>query len=270
MKAVADESFRDNQKWEKEIRAHFEWADSELSRIAGVGLRLVALYRQAPLRHERDADTSIRLAYLFLAAGLVDAAVDEFTTAMAIDPRDTVSIVREAVIPELESYLEKSATAAPSPRAASRGRPTPSPAPTLGGTLIQLKRFPDAERALTTALGADKSNADAHGDLALVFLFTGACPWRSPSSTARSSCVPTTCGSTSTWGWPIWPSRCRSRRQAPSGGPSSSTKLARPGLRGWPVGRDGAHTKPRAWWPGPGMSASQVTNVTLPSDGQLP
>jgi tetratricopeptide (TPR) repeat protein len=343
VKAVADEPFRDNEKWEKEVRAHFAWADKELSRIAGVGLqlvaverwtthqsdsmglllrelgqiekgeadvvvgftghappemtfiwegerydmslpfvaglalplgdravvrrtfkadtrrtlahevlhlfggvhvkeksvlqsgtdslsvaldpfnrrvldatrgrafdrsprdysrpeldRLVALYREAPLRHERDPDTNIRLAYLFLAADQAEAAVEEFKKAMAVNPRDTVSLVRESVIPELETYLERNAAASSEVRLslgvaynavrdwsnASRtltpscyARPPHAPSCAhLGGTLIQMKRFPDAERALVNALSADESNADAHGDLALVFFLTGRMP----------------------------------------------------------------------------------------------
>ena len=159
--------------------------------------RLVALYREAPLRHERDPDTNIRLAYLFLAADQVEA-VEEFERAMAVNPRDTLSVIRDAVIPELETYLEQSPAASNDVRLAlgaaynavrdwsnaSRtltpscyGRPPHgSSCVHLGGALIQLKRFPDAERALTTAVTLNESDAGAHGDLGLVFFLTGRMP----------------------------------------------------------------------------------------------
>jgi tetratricopeptide (TPR) repeat protein len=43
IKAVADEAFRENEDWEKEIRGHLAWSDEKLRELAGIGLELVAV-----------------------------------------------------------------------------------------------------------------------------------------------------------------------------------------------------------------------------------
>lgn len=55
IKAVADESFRENKKWEREIQEHFGWADKEMRKIAGVGFDLVAT--EPWTTHESEALT---------------------------------------------------------------------------------------------------------------------------------------------------------------------------------------------------------------------
>ena len=156
--------------------------------------RLVALYREAPLRHERDFDTNIRLGYLLLAAGEADAAVEEFQTAIDIDPSETLRILRGAVIPELESFAEEHG-ATPEVRytlgraystignygkAAQSFYPNcfgnPPHAPScaeLGGTLLQAKQAEQAEKILQRALELDEAQVNAHNNLGVLYSVLG-------------------------------------------------------------------------------------------------
>jgi len=43
IKAVADEAFREEKGWEKEIREHLAWSDEKLRELAGIGLDLIAV-----------------------------------------------------------------------------------------------------------------------------------------------------------------------------------------------------------------------------------
>ncbi len=68
---------------------------------------LVDLYRQAPLRGENDADTTIRIAYLHMLIGEVEDALEEFRKAVKIAPEQSRDILRYAIIPELEAWAEQ-------------------------------------------------------------------------------------------------------------------------------------------------------------------
>ena len=43
IKVVADEAFRENEDWEKEIREHVAWSDEKLRELAGIGLEVVSV-----------------------------------------------------------------------------------------------------------------------------------------------------------------------------------------------------------------------------------
>lgn len=156
--------------------------------------QLVALYREAPLRHERDFDTNIRVAYLLLAAGEVDAAIKELETAIDIDPAETNSILRGFIIPELETYAEEHGSSSLTRytlgrayttvrewgRAAQQFYPNcynvPPHAPScseLGASLIQSKAFQPAEQALLRALELDESQVNAHNNLGILYSAVG-------------------------------------------------------------------------------------------------
>jgi len=61
IKAVADEAFRENKDWEKEIREHIEWSDEKLRHLAGIGLDLVAV---EPWRTHRSSAMTLLLSEL--------------------------------------------------------------------------------------------------------------------------------------------------------------------------------------------------------------
>ena len=156
--------------------------------------QMIALYREAPLRHERDFDTNIRVAYLFLAGGEVDAAIEELERAMEIDPSETRYIVRGVIIPELAAYSEEHGATpeirytlgrayytvrnwgkaaeqlwpncfAPAPHARSCSE--------LGGALLEAQRPEQAEKVLTRALELDESLVNAHNNLGVLYSALG-------------------------------------------------------------------------------------------------
>lgn len=156
--------------------------------------QLIALYREAPLRHERDLDTHLRIGYILMAVGEVDAAIDEFELAIDIDPGRTFSLLRGAIIPELEAFAEEHG-ATPEMRytlgrayitirnwqqAAQHlwpncfGEPPHAPSCSeLGGTLLQAKKVTEAEEILLRALGLDESQVNAHNNLGIVYSVMG-------------------------------------------------------------------------------------------------
>ena len=58
VKAVADEAFREDKGWAKQIREHFVWADEKLRELGGIGLELVAV---EPWRTHEDSDMVLLL-----------------------------------------------------------------------------------------------------------------------------------------------------------------------------------------------------------------
>ncbi|MBI2956592.1 MAG: tetratricopeptide repeat protein [Acidobacteria bacterium] len=155
---------------------------------------LVALYRQAPLRDERDFDTNIRVGYLFLVAGDPDAAVEEFEKAIAIDPGETMDLIRGAIIPEFEAYAEEHGTTVQTRFILGRAHATirewnkaadyfnqncfaaPPHAPScgeLGAVLLQGRNPQGAEMALKRALELDESLVNVHNNLGILYAAAG-------------------------------------------------------------------------------------------------
>lgn len=148
---------------------------------------LVELYREAPLKNENDADTAVRIAYISLLSGDVDTATREFRRALEIDPGASGEVLRNAVIPQLESWKERS-----KPTIESRlllgeaylltGRypsaifelspscqevePHPPSCAVLGSALFKAGDLAGAEAALTLALRHDDTLARAFDALA--------------------------------------------------------------------------------------------------------
>ncbi len=155
---------------------------------------LIALYRQRPLRDERDFENNIRVGYLLLVRGEVDDAIKEFERAIDIDPSRTFSVIRGLIIPELETYFQEHggtvlsrytlgrayASVREWGKAASHFTPNcfgaEGHAPScngLGGMLIQATRLDAAEQALVRAVELDDSLVLAHNNLGIVYAATG-------------------------------------------------------------------------------------------------
>ena len=155
---------------------------------------LVGLYREAPLRRESDPDTAIRIAYLYLMAGEIDEALEEFRRALAIAPEQARDILRHAIIPELEAWAEEHQPTTDTrymlaqayfvaerwPDAAAELVPACTPpeeevasCALLGAVYLKSGQLGLAESALTTALRLDDSLADAHNTLASVYAAAG-------------------------------------------------------------------------------------------------
>jgi tetratricopeptide (TPR) repeat protein len=151
---------------------------------------LVELYHQAPLRGDSDPDTIIRIAYVFTLAGEVEDALQLVREALEIAPEQSRSVLRHALIPELEAWAEtREATVrsryllarayalAERWRAASalleRGCGTPpgdAPSCALLGTVqLELGQGDEAERNLLAALRRNDSLAEAHQALGRVY-----------------------------------------------------------------------------------------------------
>ncbi|MFQ5777421.1 MAG: tetratricopeptide repeat protein [Terriglobia bacterium] len=152
--------------------------------------QLVALYRERPLRDERDSDTNIRIGYLLMAAGQVEAALEEFRVAIDINPREAFAVLRGAIIPELEAVAEEEGLT-PLTRYTlgsayytvrnwhQAGRhlipnciaepPHAASCSVLGATFFQAKDIKQAERALLRALEYDESLVNAHNTLGSVY-----------------------------------------------------------------------------------------------------
>ncbi len=155
---------------------------------------LVDLYRQAPLRGENDADTTIRIAYLHMLIGEVEDALEEFRKAVKIAPEQSRDILRYAIIPELEAWAEQQEQTVKSRHVLAQAyylderwqdasvlllpscSTPPEDAPScelLGAVYLKSEQLGLAEEALKTALRRDDSLAAAHNTLASVYAATG-------------------------------------------------------------------------------------------------
>lgn len=155
---------------------------------------IIDLYREAPLRNETDTDTNIRIAYMLLAVGNVDEAIKEFEKAMEIDPKSSLSVFRDAIIPELVAYAEEHQPTVLSRytlgqayflidelSAASRQlipncvglAPHAASCSLLGAAFFKAEDLQQAERVLRRALELDDSLADAYNVLGSVYAAAG-------------------------------------------------------------------------------------------------
>lgn len=157
---------------------------------------VINLYREAPLRHERDFDTHIRIASLLLAAGEVDAAIEELEQAIDINPIAARPIFRAAIIPELEAYAEEHGTTTQIRYALGRAYsalrewekaahhlssncytepPHALSCSELGAVLLVggKEGAEGAEEALRAALRLDESLMKAHNNLAILYAVLG-------------------------------------------------------------------------------------------------
>lgn len=152
--------------------------------------QLIVLYRQRPLKGERDFLNNLYVGYLLAAAGRVDEAVKEFEEAIRIDPREARSMLDGALIPSIEAALEEHG-ATPESRYtlgrayATTGRnnkaaqylgancfsatPHAPSCSELGALMVQNGAVQQAERVLKRALEYDDTLVNAHTNLGIAY-----------------------------------------------------------------------------------------------------
>jgi hypothetical protein len=185
---------------------------------------LIKVYRERPLRDERDFENNIRVGYLMLVRGQVDDAVKEFERAIEIDPSATNSLLRGLVIPELETHFEEhrgtvegryrlgrayatvksgARRRRSSSRTATARRRTPSRAPTWAGCCCRRCSLRPRSGRCAGRWSWTKPPLTPATTWASSARSAGAATRPSPTSTAPWSSSPTTRRSTTTWGWGI-------------------------------------------------------------------
>jgi tetratricopeptide (TPR) repeat protein len=136
----------------------------------------------------------VRVGYLLIAQGEVDAAIEEFEEAIKIDPSSTYSIIRSAIIPELEAHAEEHGSTLLTRYTLGRAYSTireyskaadilsencyasDPHAPScseMGVMLMQQGAISEAEEVLQRALELDEALVHAHNNLGIVYSVQG-------------------------------------------------------------------------------------------------